>query len=235
MTPTAAPSLREQLALALALDNSRLFAAVLVLSLAPLWMGRYLPMIDLPQHAAQIGALREIWSGNEAMGALFRVNWFTPYLLGYLLLYALALVMPITVATQAPRFRCGRRNTAADGPTASGRRRRRTLEVAGYSVQLRLRVLLGFLSFIVAAPLALLFLIRTIGFVKQPSLRNAVSIALFAIVLFFCHVIVLGFASLVALGYVVGVHHAQSEGIGAPRAAIYGTAAVDRRVVGGHL
>jgi hypothetical protein len=206
MTPTAAPSLREQLALALALDNTRLFAAVLVLSLAPLWMGRYLPMIDLPQHAAQIGALREIWSGNEAMGALFRVNWFTPYLLGYLLLYALALAMPITVATQVVVS-----GAVVAIPLLTGR----LLRAAGADERWKWLAIpcsfgfafyWGFLSFIVAAPLALLFLIRTIGFVKQPSLRNGVSIALFAIVLFFCHVIVLGFASLVALGYVVGVH-----------------------------
>jgi hypothetical protein len=207
MTPTSTPSLREQLALAFALDNSRLFAAVLALSLVPLWIGRYLPLIDLPQHAAQIGLLREIWSGNEAIGALFRVNWFTPYLLGYLLLYALALLMPITLATQLVVSLA-----VVAIPLLTGR----LLGAAGADERWKWLAIpcsfgfafyWGFLSFIVAAPFALLFLIRTIGFVKQPSLRRAVSMAGFAVFLFFCHVIVLGFASLVALGYVVGVHY----------------------------
>jgi hypothetical protein len=207
MALTAAPSLREQLALALALDNNRLFAAVLVLSLAPLWLGRYLPLIDLPQHAAQIGALREIWAGNEVMAALFRVNWFTPYLLGYLLLYALALVLPITVATQALVS-----VSVVAIPLLTGR----LLRAAGADERWKwlaipcsfgFAVYWGFLSFIVAAPLALLFLIRTINFVKQPTVRNGATIALFAILLFFCHIIVLGFASLIALGYVAGVHY----------------------------
>jgi hypothetical protein len=200
------PSVREQLATALDLGNSRLFAAILVLSLVPLWIGPYLPLVDLPQHAAQIAALREIWSGDETLAALFRVNWFTPYLLGYLLLYALALVMPITVATQ---LLVSLALVAVPLLTA------RLLRAAGADESWKWLAIpcsfgfafyWGFLSFIVAAPLALLFLIRTIRFVERPSLRRALGIAAFGILLFFCHVIVLGVASLVALGYVVGVH-----------------------------
>ena len=90
--------------------NERLFLAIVVLSAAPLWIGSYLPMVDMPQHAAQIAALREIWRGNEMFTQLFEINWFTPYLLGYLLLAALAFVMPITVASadRRDRFRGSR-------------------------------------------------------------------------------------------------------------------------------
>jgi hypothetical protein len=184
-----------------------LFAAVVLLSIVPLWIGRYLPLIDLPQHAAQVGALREIWSGNEAMAATFRVNWFTPYLLGDLLLYALALVMPVAIATQLlvsvavvliPLF-TGRLLRAAGADE-----RWKWLAIP---CSFSYAFYWGFLAFIIAAPLALLFLIRTIGFVKQPSLQNGVRIALFGVLLFFCHIIVLGFASLIALGYILGTHY----------------------------
>ena len=60
----------------------------------------------------------------------------------------------------------------------------------------------GFLSFIVAVPFALQFLILTIRFCSNPSPRRALGIAAFSVLPFFCHIIVLGFASLVALGYV---------------------------------
>ena len=206
LSSSASPSVREQLAAALDLANPRLFAAIAVLSLAPLWVGPYLPLVDLPQHAAQIGALREIWSGNEAMATLFRVNWFTPYLLGYLLLYALSFVLPITVATKLLVSLA-----VVSVPLLTAR----LLREAGADERWKWLAIpcafgfafyWGFLSFIVAAPLGLLFLIRTIAFVREPSGRRAAEIALFGILLFFCHVIVLGFASLVALGWVVGVH-----------------------------
>src|SRR5688500_17481241 len=93
-------SLFESLNSTLSLRNERLFLAIVVLSFAPLWVGSYLPMVDMPQHAAQITALREMWRGNEMFTQLFEINWFTPYLLGYLLLAALDTVLPMTVATQ---------------------------------------------------------------------------------------------------------------------------------------
>jgi hypothetical protein len=65
----------------------------------------------------------------------------------------------------------------------------------------------GFLSFLVTAPLALLFFIQTVRFVAAPSTGRGCAIAAFSFFLFFCHVIVLGFASLIALGYVAGAHY----------------------------
>lgn len=198
------PHFLSRLADTLSLDNQRLFAVALVLSIAPLWFGRYLPMIDMPQHAAQIAALQQIWSGNETFTRLFQVNWFTPYLLGYMLLYVVSLLVPITIAAKlvvsaavvtVPMLTAGLLHAAgADErwkwlaiPTSFG--------FAFYW---------GFLSFIVAVPLALLFLIQTVHFVRTPSVGRGIGVAAFAVFLFFCHVIVLGFASLTALGYVVG-------------------------------
>jgi hypothetical protein len=206
VTQTQQPraSLFEALNNTLSLRNERLFLAVVVLSFAPLWIGSYLPMVDMPQHAAQIAALREIWRGNEMFTQLFEINWFTPYLLGYMLLAALAAVMPITVATQVV-------TTASliAMPLLTGR----LLRVVGADERWKWLAIpcsfgfafyWGFLSFLVAAPLALVFLIQTVRYAERPTLKAALGIALFANFLFFCHIIVLGFASLVAFGYVAG-------------------------------
>ena len=188
----------------LSLRNERLFVAVVALSVAPLWIGRYLPMVDMPQHAAQIAALREMLSGNQMFTQLFEINWFTPYLLGYLLLAALATVLPITVAAQLIVSA-----SVVAMPLLTGR----LLRAAGADERWRWLAIpcsfsfafyWGFLNFLVAAPLALLFLIQTIRFVDTPTVKRGAMIALFAIFLFFSHVIVLGCASLMALGYVFG-------------------------------
>lgn len=180
-----------------------MFLAVVVLALAPLWIARYLPSIDMPQHAAQIAALREIWQGNAAFTQLFEVNWFTPYLLGYLLLYLVSLVLPMTAATQllvscsivaVPLL------TGALLRAAGADERWKWLAIpASFSFAFYW----GFLSFMVAFPLALLFLLNAIRYAHAPNVRNGAFMALFAVFLFFCHIIALAFTSVVALGYVL--------------------------------
>jgi hypothetical protein len=188
----------------LSLQNERLFLAIVVLSIVPLWIGSYLPMVDMPQHVAQITALREIWDGNETFTRLFQVNWFTPYLFGYMLLYVASSVMPITIAAKLVVS-----VSLIAIPLLTGRLLRAAGADEGWKwlaipCSFGFAFYWGFLSYIVAAPLALLFLIRTIRFVAEPTRRNAVGIAVFSLVLFFCHVIVLGVASLLSLGYVAG-------------------------------
>ncbi len=194
----------ESLNSTLSLRNERLFLAIVVLSFAPLWVGSYLPMVDMPQHAAQIAALSEVWRGNEMFTQLFEINWFTPYLLGYLLLAALDTVLPMTVATQVIITA-----SLLAMPLLTGR----LLRVVGADERWKWLAIpcsfgfafyWGFLSFLVAAPLALVLLIRTVRYAEHPTLKSGLGIALFAHVLFFCHIIVLGFASLIAFGYVAG-------------------------------
>lgn len=211
--PQSAAPFRETLSATLSLGNERLFLAIVVLSAAPLWIGSYLPMVDMPQHAAQIAALREIWRGNEMFTQLFEINWFTPYLLGYLLLAALTIVLPITVASQILVT-----VSVVAMPLLTGR----LLRAAGADERWKWLAIpcsfsfafyWGFLSYLVAAPLALLFLIQTIRYAQRPTLKAALGIALFSNLLFFCHIIVLGFASLVAWGYLAGKQYRNPRGL----------------------
>ncbi len=61
---------------------------LVALTVAPLWLATYPPMVDLPQHAAQIVALERWLNGNAYARATYEFNWFTPYLGGYMLVYA---------------------------------------------------------------------------------------------------------------------------------------------------
>ena len=187
----------------LSLRNERLFVAVALLSVAALWIGPNLPMVDIPQHAAQISALRELLADNPTFTQLFEINWFTPYLVGYLLLYLLALIMPITVATQllvscaivaVPLL------TGALLRAAGADERWKWLTIpASFSFAFYW----GFRSLMVAFPVALLFLLNAIRYAHAPNLRHGAFMALFAMFLFFCHIIALAFTSVVALGYVL--------------------------------
>lgn len=212
-TERLTPHFSAQLGQTLSVSNNRLFVAAALLSIAPLWFGQNLPMVDMPQHAAQIAALREIWAGNATFTQLFDVNWFTPYLLGYMLLYAASTVLPVTVAAQLvvslslisiPLLT----GTLLRAAGADERWKWLAIPCAfGYAFYW------GFLSFLVAVPLGLLFIVQAMRFSAAPSVRRGIWVAAASLALFFCHIIVLGFASLIALGYIAGAHWRDWKGV----------------------
>ena len=64
----------------------------------PLWTVEYLPMTDLPQHAAQI-AIWTRWSDPDfGYQQIYLQNWFTPYLFGYLFAFVLTPFMSVNAA-----------------------------------------------------------------------------------------------------------------------------------------
>ncbi|HEY7642930.1 MAG TPA: hypothetical protein VH814_24570 [Steroidobacteraceae bacterium] len=197
----------------LTLANSRLYAFALLLSIVPLWLTHYLPMVDLPGHAALMTSLRQLAQGNPIFSAEFRANWFTPYVLGYGLLYAVSLLVPVAVAAKVvvsvsivyTSFLVGvlLREAAAD-------ERWKWLAIpCSYS----LAFYWGFLSFIVAIPIALLLLIHTIRFDRDPSLRRAMIVAALAVLAFFSHVIAMGLGCLCALAYIAGARYRDPLGL----------------------
>jgi hypothetical protein len=191
----------------LAADNPRLFAFALLCLAGPLWVGPNLPMVDMPQHAAQVAALSEMFAGNPTFTSVFEIELFTPYLLGYLLVWVLSLAVPIDVAIQITVSLA-----VLAIPILSGRLLR---EVGGEErwkwlaipCSFSYALYWGFLSFIVAVPLALGFMILAIRFDRQPNVRRGLPLIAASIGLFFCHIIALGFISLISLGYIVGANY----------------------------
>lgn len=192
---------------ALSLDNQRLFVAAVLLSIVPMWFGRYLPMVDLPGHAAVIAALQEIAAGNQTFTTAFEAHWTSPYMVAYALFYAAATVLPATVAAKlVVSLAVGATPllTAALLRTVGADERWRWLAIpASYSYAFYW----GFISFILAVPLALLLLILTIRFDEAASLKRGLIIAATAIVLFYSHIIATGFACMTALAYVAAKNY----------------------------
>ncbi len=187
--------------------KSVVFYSVLVLSTLPLWMTPYLPMVDLPQHAGQITALREFLNGNPMFVDEFTINWFTPYLLGYLLLYALSSVFSIAMSTKL---------LVAAAVVGLPMATRRMLDYCGGDKDLAYLVIpasygvafsWGFLSFFVAAPLGILFFILAVSYSRDPTWLKAVSIVLFSILLFFSHLLVLVLISAISGVYILVTHY----------------------------
>jgi hypothetical protein len=189
------------------LGNQTLFRFALLLSLLPIWLSTYPPMVDLPQHAGQIVALQEIWEGNPVFTDVFEINWFTPYLVGYLLVYMLSLIMPVITSIKLVITA-----VCVSIPLLTGMLLRETgadedwkwlaiPSVFGYTFYW------GFFNYLVTIPFGLLFLVLTVRFNRNCSLVSGLGIALYAVFLFFCHILALGFTSLLALTYLAGANY----------------------------
>ena len=60
-----------------------LLLLVVILAGTTFWFAPRLPMVDLPQHAAQVAVWHDLLTGTSKWDALLHVNYFTPYLVGY--------------------------------------------------------------------------------------------------------------------------------------------------------
>jgi hypothetical protein len=78
-----------------------LFAGLL---LALIFVPEYLPMVDLPQHAAQVAMWKQFDAGTLPTMENHSLNLFTPYLGGYSVARIFSSIMPVTAAIKATVF-----------------------------------------------------------------------------------------------------------------------------------
>lgn len=164
-----------------------LLIAASLLATIPVWLASFPPMVDLPEHAAQIALLHNLHNPGFRFADLFWVNWFTPYLLGYILVYAFTPLLGIVTATKLVVA-----VAVAAVPVATALLARET-GADRYWALLTIPAMYGFsygwgfLNFLVAAPIGLLFLVMFMRHTRKPSLRGSAYVALFSILLFFSH------------------------------------------------
>lgn len=179
-----------------------LFLLACVLSAAPLLFAHYPPMIDVPQHAAQVGTLNRLLSGDFVHADLYWINWATPYLGGYLGWLALSWVLPLSLALKVllgsvivaiPLVASRLRAQAGGDPLWDWL----LLPIAyGFAFQW------GLLNFLVGVPIALLFLLLGFRYADNPRVLRGVLLAVFGVVLVGVHILIAAFSCGLAFLYV---------------------------------
>jgi hypothetical protein len=184
--------------LALTQVDRALFALTVCVGCAIMWLAPRLPMTDLPQHAAQVALWRDLLSGASPWADLVRINLLTPYLIGYGLMLPLSFWLPLDVVARVVLdlallgfvggFVLLRR--AFDGD-----RRLDWLSLFGF---FGFAWQWGLLTFLVAAPLALLFLAIAQGQTGGPTRNGSLLLIGLGLLLLISHGLV--FLMAVALG-----------------------------------
>ena len=164
-----------------------------LLATLPVWLPIYPRMCDMPGHAGEIALLRNIHSAQFPYSHEYRINWFTPYLLGYLLTCGLTFFVKIVTACKIVIALL----LAAIPLVTSLLLRRANIEafwailtipgLYGFAYDW------GFLNFLVAVPIGLLFLYCVLRDFDRTGGDVSIPIVFFAIALFFCHALVCAF------------------------------------------
>jgi len=168
----------------------------------------YLPMVDLPQHAAQLSAWIHLDDPNYGFAEQFEINWRTPYLLGYLLARPMVPLLGIVGALKFVVL------LAALGTLAVYWWLLRTLKQEEWLCLLALPLTFGFsfyfgfINFLLATPLILATVTLAFEYSRKPSWQVGLLFAVVLGVTFLAHA--LAFAISTACAFLLTARRIQS-------------------------
>ena len=177
-----------------------LFAACCGFGVVPIWLTTYPPMVDLPQHAAQVATWHRWGQGGFPYSDYLFTNWLTPYLVANTLAYLLSSILSVLTA-----FKVVVSLAVMGLPLAT----LALLRTSGGSAWWALLAIpigygfafhMGFVAFLFATPLALLSVVSGWRHAQRPTRRSAWIVFGLLQFLFFCHVLAFGWAGLVGAG-----------------------------------
>lgn len=176
------------------INQDRMFLLACVLCGLPVLLPFYPAMVDVPQHAAQITALKALLGGSSwAFSDMFELRPFTPYWLGYGLVMALTIPFDVVLAIKiiiagaqcffvwAAARLCLKMKMPAEW------RWMFLILPFGFAYQW------GFLNFIVAAPFGFIFLGEIADFRRKNNRSSWLKIVLWVHFLFFAHFLIAAF------------------------------------------
>jgi len=177
-------------------DIERLaFVATVIFAGVTFWFAPRLPITDLPQHAAQVAVWHDLLLGTSKWQPLLYVNYLTPYMTGYSLALLLSFIMPVSTALKlvlALAYYSFVAACVALRKRLGGDRRMDWLFIPGF---FGFAYVLGFYTFLVAAPIGVLFVLLAYRFADRPTPALGVVLFLADLVLFFSHGLVFLFAN----------------------------------------
>lgn len=181
-------------------SQDRFFLLACLLCALPVMLPLYPAMVDVPQHAAQIAALKSLLSGSAwAFSDMFELKPFTPYWLGYGLVMIFtfpfneALAMKLVVAGAQCLFVWAAAQFCVRMKMPSEWRWPFLMLPFGFAYQW------GFLNFIVSAPFGFLFLLQVIKLRENGERASVLKTVIWVHFLFFAHFLIAAFFCAIAI------------------------------------
>lgn len=158
----------------------------------------HLPMVDVPQHAAQISLLKDILSDSSRWADITQVNYLTPYLLPMMTALGLSYIMPVASAVNLLlsisfylfilSFVSLRKELGAD-------KHLDWLFIPGF---FGFSFKWGLFSFLVTSPIGVGFILLAYKNAKNPDIKKSSYLTLLNFLLLASHALIYAFANMVA-------------------------------------
>ncbi|SAK74236.1 hypothetical protein AWB79_04334 [Caballeronia hypogeia] len=171
-----------------------LIVVTVLMGMGLFWVAPRLPLCDLPQHAGQVALLRDLIANASPWESVVRVNYFTPYLTGYGLALLLSYAMPITTAFKvllSAAYLAFVGSLILLRKHFGGDERLDWLFLPSF---FGFAFSWGFVTFLVAAPIGILFILVADRYAQKPDLRRAFGLVAIGVLLFFSHGLVFLYA-----------------------------------------
>lgn len=161
----------------------------------------YLPLIDLPQHAAQVATLDDLIKGKSVWQNMVFTNFDVPYLTSYLLWWFFYQFMDISTASKWVMvfIFCLYMFSVRQLRLAYGKDK--LLDFLALSCFFGFAYQWGFVSFMMSVPIGIFFLISCKKYFETHKPRQLIHIFAWGILLYFSHI--LGFAFFCFVAYCI--------------------------------
>lgn len=181
------------------LERVLFYTVVIAISLL-LSTSFFLPMIDLPQHAGQVGALKLLLLDNAPAewNNELTLNYFTTYWIAYFTALVLSFVMPLNYAINTVvglaflafviSFSVLRKRF--NGPNI--------LDWVLLPCFFGFSFIWGFITFILAIPVGVLLLVQNLNFLEFKNNKYIIRIIIIGVLLYFSHMLIFLFFCLIA-------------------------------------
>jgi len=174
------------------------FTLLALVAVLPFWIGEYMPLVDLPQHAAQL-AVGEHWNdASLRYHDYYRINPYTNQRLGYLITHGFARFFPLV-----PALKC-LLSLSVWGLAAAVYWLVRTVKgdpwwsLLAFPAAYSFSMYWGLLNYLVALPLGICLVVASTRFALAPSRGRALLVLIVANGLFLAHALILAYAGLVS-------------------------------------
>jgi hypothetical protein len=167
-----------------------IFIFFCILATLPIWIVEYPPMIDLAQHVAMMNDYAKMLSGNNPHADFIEPQFFTPYFAAYLASLFFSLAFPMLIAVKIMLsmaillfiYSVKKIVDYVDG--------NQCWSYLGITVAIGSAYYWGFITFIAALPIGLLYFVYGINYVANQNRKKTILLAIFGIGLFFSHMLI---------------------------------------------
>lgn len=182
------------------------FYFVVFVTTAFLFYPPYLPMVDLPQHAAQVATLDDLLKNRSPWSYLVTLNWDTPYLAGYALWLLLYQFMNIVLSGKVLVASTFLFYTYTVHLLRKEFQASPLLEWAAMTSFFGFAFQWGFITFLLAIPVGFLFFLSCKKWLENKKQIYFIYFLILGIAMYLSHVLIFSFFCFLSYLYFLSVH-----------------------------